>query len=273
MAPAAFIATAALTEEEGLRCGVAGSSAPSSLFARDAGKYDHPWQAHLRITFNSRTCGYHQNQTCHEFCGGSLVSKNLIVTAAHCFKKIPGQSLGGVEMVEVTLGEYNTDLETGEELKMNVTGARVRVHPLFEPLINRVIVNGTKVMPTHAHDIATLHLAVSVNFTEHTNIVPICLPGEGANFTNVIGTSSGRGLANRTSGSGTGIRTNILQEFHPKIIGRDDCIQKLQAKRILPHESMICAEVVTAQVYKGGIVHIVSLQWLLFCQYFGQPWS
>jgi hypothetical protein len=156
-------------------------------------------------------------------------------------------------MVEVTLGEYNTALETGDELKMNVTGARVKVHPKFEPRITRVIVKGKRLMQSYAHDIAKLHLPMSVNFTAHTNIVPICLPAEGANFTNVNGTSTGWGWTNRTkTGKGRlGKRKTVLQEFHPNIISRDDCVQKLHAKGILPDGSMLCAEAVKAGACKG----------------------
>ncbi|XP_077069032.1 trypsin-1-like [Siphateles boraxobius] len=71
--------------------------------------YSQPWT----VSLNS---GYH-------FCGGSLVSQDWVVSAAHCYKS----------RVEVRLGEHNIKVNEGSE--QFITSSKVIRHPNYDSWI------------------------------------------------------------------------------------------------------------------------------------------
>ncbi|XP_063809196.1 coagulation factor X [Pseudophryne corroboree] len=98
-----------------------------------------PWQAVLLSEENV------------PFCGGTILSKQFILTAAHCMNQ--------TKYFKVVVGDLNTLKNEGTESTHKVE--RIIVHPKFVKL-------------TYDFDIAVIKLKEAINFTD--NIIPACLP-------------------------------------------------------------------------------------------------
>lgn len=85
------------------------------------------------------------------FCGGTILSKQFILTAAHCMNQ--------TKYFKVIVGEMNTLKKDGTESMHKVD--KIIIHPKFVRL-------------TYDFDIAVIKLKEAINFTD--NIIPACLP-------------------------------------------------------------------------------------------------
>jgi len=106
------------------------------------------WQVSLQLT--NPKLGF-----IGHWCGGTLVNKNWVITAAHCVKNGLVDLLGGA-IWHAILGDYDRSSLSGEEVRLVVD--KVVIHPNFTDYQN---------------DLALLHIG------EHRrhDITPICIPG------------------------------------------------------------------------------------------------
>ncbi|KAG8433552.1 hypothetical protein GDO86_017741, partial [Hymenochirus boettgeri] len=107
-----------------------------------------PWQISLRYQ------GYH-------ICGGSLISNQWIMTAAHCFQNSLSPS-----QYQVRLGAYQLAIISPNEVTLNVLS---------------IIKNSNYSGTPSVGDIALLKLSSPVTYSKY--IQPICLSSTSANFT------------------------------------------------------------------------------------------
>jgi chymotrypsin len=109
----------------------------------EALKYAYPWMVALLI----------DNK---HFCGGSLINKRYVLTAAHCTDR--------ASQITMLLGTHNLkankDIEDGRKV-INITRESIFQHPEY---------NGN----TITYDISLLRLPEDVTFTDR--IRPVCLP-------------------------------------------------------------------------------------------------
>ncbi|XP_039541724.1 trypsin isoform X2 [Pimephales promelas] len=153
---------------------------------QDATAGSWPWQ----VSIQSDYFGGH-------FCGGSLINKDWVLSAAHCFQS---SSMG---TIMIYLGRRSqSGLNPYEE---NRTAIQFINHPNYDN-------------PSDDNDIALLQLSSSVTFSDY--IRPVCLAAAGSVF--VADTESwvtGWGLL---QAGGTQI-PDILQEVMIPIVSNSDC--------------------------------------------------
>uniref|UniRef100_A0ACB8EVE2 Uncharacterized protein n=1 Tax=Sphaerodactylus townsendi TaxID=933632 RepID=A0ACB8EVE2_9SAUR len=202
--------------ETGLACGRPKVSSPRIVGGEKANEGEWPWQVSIR------------NNRLHT-CGGSLISSQWVVTAAHCFEGplVP-------EEFRVHLGEYELPKPLPSMVSSGVS--KIIVHPYYAG-------DGLSA------DIALLQLEKPVDFSR--TILPICLPGA------VDPEPFPAGMSCWVTGWGNlypeaPFVTRTLQELKVPILGVEDCDRMYHNNTFsdsedvpegyrLIHKDMICA--------------------------------
>ncbi|KAM5197873.1 prostasin isoform 2-T2 [Hipposideros larvatus] len=194
-------------------CGVASQARVTGGSSAVPGQW--PWQ--VSIVYD----GTH-------VCGGSLVSKKWVLSAAHCFPREHHK-----DMYEVRLGAHQLDSFVPKTEARSV--AQVLVHISYQQ-------EGSQ------GDIALLQLSNPVTFSRY--IRPICLPAANASFPNGLQcTVTGWG---HVAPSVSLQAPRPLQQLEVPLISREtcNCLYNIDAKPSEPHsiqQDMVCAGYV-----KGG---------------------
>jgi len=149
-----------------------------------------------------------------QYCGAALISKNHILTAAHCVAPFTQ------DQISVRLGEYDftTQGETGEQ---TYKLSWMKMHENYDP-------------KTFENDIAILKLNQDAKFTQ--SVQPACLPVNDLEYNGVKATVAGWG----TIYFG-GPTSQFLQEVNVGIWRNSDCANnygKLDRKVL---DTMLCA--------------------------------
>ncbi|NXX79416.1 OVCH2 protein, partial [Urocolius indicus] len=180
-----------------------------NLFTRIVGgsqvkQGSHPWQVSLK-------------RMQKHFCGGTIVSAQWVVTAAHC---ILDRNL--LQYLNVTAGEH--DLRVMENGEQTLPVKYVIKHPKFDPR-----------MPMN-YDIALLKLDGAFNFS--SSVLPACLPDPGEKFeAGYVCTACGWGRLNEN-----GVLPQVLQEVNLPILSSKECSRALSTlKKPIHGDTVMCA--------------------------------
>lgn len=189
-------------------CGRSGGRISRIVGGKEAEFGQFPWQAFIQVA-GSR-------------CGGTLVSRQHVVTAGHCVAKYQYNP----SSIRVTLGDYvlNSDVES---LPSETFGVRqIRVHPdfRFTPQADR-------------YDVAVLVLDRPVTY--RANVMPICLPPKDAQFVARVAEAAGWGALE----PGSKVRPRVLQHVHVPVLPNEVCENwhRRQGINIRIHDEMLCA--------------------------------
>ncbi|XP_069860175.1 prostasin-like [Dipodomys merriami] len=188
-------------------CGVISQARITGGSSASPGQW--PWQ--VSINYN----GDH-------VCGGSLVSDQWILSAAHCFPREHSR-----EDYEIKLGAHQLDVYSQDaEVRMV---AQIISHPSYRE-------EGSE------GDIALVRLSSPVSFSRH--IRPVCLPAANASFPNGLRcTVTGWGHVSQSVSLQS---PRPLQQLEVPLISREtcSCLYNIGAKPEEPHvllQDMLCA--------------------------------
>ncbi|XP_049530291.1 serine proteinase stubble [Anopheles darlingi] len=178
---------------------------------RTANFAEYPWQAHIRIAEYQ--------------CGGVLVSRRYVATAAHCIQQ------ARLKDIVIYLGELDTQ-NSGKIMEpLPAEKHRVElkiVHPKFI----------FRMTQPDRYDLALLKLTRPAGYKSH--ILPICLPMRPMELVGRKGIIAGWGKTNANMGQ-TG--TNILRTAAVPIISTKECLRWHKSKKINVelYNEMFCA--------------------------------
>ncbi|NWT46182.1 OVCH2 protein, partial [Chroicocephalus maculipennis] len=180
-----------------------------NLFARIVGgnqvkQGSHPWQVSLK-------------RRQKHFCGGTIVSAQWVVTAAHC---LLDRDL--LQYLSVTAGEH--DLRIRENSEQTLPVKYVIKHPNFDP------------RRPMDYDIALVKLDGAFNFS--SSVLPACLPDPGEKFeAGYICTACGWGRLNEN-----GVLPQVLHEVNLPILNSKECSRALSTlKKPIRGDTIMCA--------------------------------
>jgi len=208
-----------------------------------------PWLVTMQLARNDST--YYEH-----LCGGSLISKQWILTAAHCFESIWADFLtSDPSFWRMRMGEHNMFEEDESQVEMDVE--KIILYPARSP------------PETFNYDIALVKMVRPVQINEYVNV--ICLPTADEIFPTAT-----RCL---TAGWGhmeeAGVISNVVNHVSVPIVDQGDCNQLYanitEKIRLNISDDMMCAGVSeggrdACQYDSGGpLVYYdrAELRWLL----------
>ncbi|XP_015978536.2 ovochymase-2 [Rousettus aegyptiacus] len=178
------------------------------IFSRIVGgsqveKGSYPWQVSLK-------------RRQKHICGGTIISPQWVITAAHC---VANRNIAST--LNVTAGKHDlSHMEPGEQ---TLTVESIIIHPHF-----------SRKKPMD-YDIALLKMAGTFHFGQ--SVGPMCLPEPGERFK--------AGLICKTAGWGRltedGILPQVLQEVNLPILTRKECVAALLTlKKPISGQTFLC---------------------------------
>ncbi|XP_015498383.1 coagulation factor X isoform X1 [Parus major] len=153
-----------------------------------------------------------------EFCGGTVLNENFILTAAHCINQS--------KEIKVVVGEVDREKEEPSE----------SMHA-----VDKILVHSKFIIDTYDNDIALLKLKEPIRFSEY--VIAACLPK--ADFANEVLMNQRSG---RVSGFGRefegGRRSKKLKVLEVPYVNRNTC---KESTNLAITENMFCAGYDTEQ--------------------------
>ena len=198
-----------------------GESAAQKLFGgNQTNIFDYPWMALI---------AYDTGKQIPEFrCGGSLINKRYVLTAAHCVTSLPG----GLRVTGVRIGEH--DLSRERDCKIGEEGEEIACAERYQDFSLESVhfhpgYSSTKLQD----DIALIRLNADVDFRPN-NARPICLPTGSATMIGKKVTVTGWGATE------IGVRSDKLLQVQLDLINTEDCTRAYNGRVQIWHKQ-ICA--------------------------------
>ncbi|KAI9559690.1 hypothetical protein GHT06_013695 [Daphnia sinensis] len=195
-------------------CGMAKLRKAKIVNGVDAAEGEFPWMVSLVGLRGER------------FCGGALIHKKWVLTAAHCITKEATQFHVGVAGLNMKARDGTGIARKGIRLlRVN----RIVNHPTYDPVKSKV-----------ADDIALIQLDQEAEWSDM--VQPTCLPNpDKDSYTGMVATVAGWGLTNEIKNGGQ--RPNALQKVDLPIIENKVCQEwyKDEKKPLTIVDTSMCA--------------------------------
>lgn len=194
---------------------------PKIIGGNKTGVLDYPWMALL---------AYETGSNVPEFkCGGSLINKRYVLTAAHCVTRLPS----GSRLIGVRIGEH--DLSTERDCNKDEEGLEVYCAERYQDFGLESVYFHPDYTPRLAqNDIALLRLNGDADFRPK-NVRPVCLPvGFNSTMPRKKMTVTGWGLTE------TGMRSQALLQVKLSLVGMSECARVYRGKTQIWHKQL-CA--------------------------------
>ncbi|XP_066216681.1 ovochymase-2 [Saccopteryx leptura] len=179
-----------------------------NIFSRIVGgnqvvKGSYPWQVSLKRREK-------------HICGGTIISPQWVITAAHCVA-----NRNTASTLNVIAGKH--DLSQTEPGEQNLTIESIIIHPNFS------------IKKPMNYDIALLKMAGTFHFGQFMG--PVCLPEPGEQFkAGLICTTAGWGRLTED-----GILPQVLQEVNVPILSQEECVAALLTlKKPISGQTFLC---------------------------------
>lgn len=204
-------------------CGINGES--RILGGEKADLTEFPWMALIEYERPNRNRGF--------YCGGVLISKRYVLTAAHCLK---GKDIPkNWKLVSVRLGEYNTETDLDCYGKTN----QCAPPPINIPVQERIAHEDYDPYDINQpNDIALLRLVKNINnFNDYVR--PICLPSH-----NQLRSKSYNGKRLTVSGWGkteNGTNSPIKLKLDVPVKSNSECYNTYKIANINLNNKQMCA--------------------------------
>ncbi|CAH2248584.1 limulus clotting factor C-like [Pararge aegeria] len=183
---------------------------------------DWPWHAAVLKTLEDSS----QNRKLKYLCGGTLISENVVLTAAHCVTQRGSEQPYPAKNIRAALGRYNL---IGSEMNSQ------------EKKVDSIIISDRYLHANLYNDLALLKLKSAVQLTSH--VQPVCLWHRTAGSAaanrpaedEIIGTLAGWGFSDDDSLSPT------LQQVNLPMVAAITCIKSNKAFALLLSRNDFCA--------------------------------
>ncbi|XP_064633163.1 serine protease 27-like isoform X2 [Lineus longissimus] len=156
---------------------------------RDADHGEYPWQVSILYL------GVH-------WCGGTLINRDWVMTAAHCFISKPARDFS------IILGQHR--LNDDDKTEQHIGISKIIDHPEYH-------------FHDTEHDLSLVKLSHAGTYNDY--VIPACLPGKEEVFEGMFCTVTGWGHT-----AENGLRSNVLKEVTVPVVTRDICAKRLESK-------------------------------------------
>jgi len=193
----------------GCTCGEVRRESNRILGGEETDENEYPWMVKVLSSFSNW----------EGTCGGSLISNEWVLTAAHCVRRgKKGEQLDAYQNM-VVLGWHNTNTQP-----LLVTSAKAFIHEQYSD------------DQTNHNDIALLKLDSPVEFDKNPLIRPICLPSNTYDdYGGYPAVLAGWGHTCDTCPPST-----VLMDVNVRVLSRRQCQERYNFVSRHIHESWIC---------------------------------